>query len=295
MASRDCVLFVTHRWSPSIAAHYERLKRQAGSVLDVLLVYQAPKGEAVTAEAKPDVVVTRDEIATAFPRRFAEHADAWAFHCADLIWITAAAKAPASGYDKVWMLEYDVDFSGDWATFFRSAVDYDGDLLGTDLRPLGVTPDWWNTGGYRQPTGLPEPLIGFFPLVRASRALIDAYRRDLDAEDWAGHFEMVLPSFAASKGFTVREIGGDTGHTPAERRGLHYTTPRVVGKAAATFTFRPPRAFRYFAEAPQAFPGRDRLYHPIKPDLPLRGRIAFLWQKFGHRWVVVRNRLLGRA
>lgn len=295
MSQRDCVLFVTHRWSPSIAAHYQRLKQQAGSMLDVLLVYQVPTSEPVPATANPDVVVSVAEIAAAFPRRFAEAGDAWAFHCADLIWMTAAGKPPAAGYDRLWVLEYDVDFSGDWTTFFRAALPYEGDLLGTDLRPLRVTPDWWNTAGYRQPEGMPEPLIGFFPVARVSRALVEAYRRELQAEDWAGHFEMVLPSFAAAKGFTVREIGGDTDHTPAERRRLHYTTPRMVGKAAATFTFRPPRSFRYFVESETPFSQRDRLYHPIKTDLPLADRIAFSWKKAGDHWVILRNRLLGRG
>jgi hypothetical protein len=292
---RDCVLFVTHRWSPSIAAHYQRLKQQAGSVLDVLLVYQVAPSASVPATARADVAVSLAEIAAAFPRRFAERGEAWAFYCADLVWMTAAGKAPAASYDRVWVLEYDVDFSGDWATFFRPALAYDGDLLGIDLRPLSVTPGWWNSDGYRQPKGLAEPLIGFFPAVRASRALIDAYRAGLEIEDWAGHFEMVLPSFAVSKGFAVHEIGGDTDHTPAERRHLHYTTPRMVGKAAASFTFRPPRSFRYFVESPQAFSRRNQLYHPIKTDLPLVDRIAFSWKKAGDHWVILRNRLLGRA
>lgn len=291
MAGRDCVLFLTHRWSPSIAAHYQRLRQQVGDLLDVLLVYQ---GEAVPAGMTPDIVVTDSGIAATFPGRLAEAGSNWTFLCADLAWMTAAGMVPASGYERVWMLEYDVDFSGDWATFFGQAVTYDGDLLGVDLRPLSVTPGWWNAGSYRQPAGLPEPLIGFFPIVCASRALIEAYRSELEREDWGGHFEMVLPSFAASKGFLVREIGGDTDHTPAERRGLHYKTPRMVGKVAATFTFRPPRSFRYYVEAPGVFRQPDRLYHPVKSDLPLTTRLAFRWKHLGDRWVLVRNRLLRR-
>jgi len=293
MPARDCVLFVTHRWSPSIAAHYERLKRQAGSVLDVLLVYQATPS-VVPVAAAADVVVTVAEIAAAFPRRFVEYGPEWTFYCTDLVWMTAAGKSAAAGYERVWVLEYDVDFSGDWSTFFRQAASYDGDLLGIDLRPLSVSPGWWNARGYRQPEGTPEPLIGFFPALRASRALIEAYRDSLQTEDWAGHFEMVLPSFAASKGFAVREIGGDSDYTPAERRGLHYTTPRMVGKVAATFSFRPPKAFRYFVEAPRIFRQRDQLYHPIKSDLPFAVRLAFGWKRLGGRWVALRNRMLRR-
>lgn len=296
MASRDCVLFLTHRWSPSIAVHYGRLKRQAGSMLDVLLVYHTPSNGAAPDGANPDVVVTTDEIAAAFPRRFAERGDRWAFYCADLIWMTAAVKAPVSGYDRVWVLEYDVDFSGDWATFFRDAVHYEGDLLGTDIRPLSVTPGWWNAEGYRQPEPVPEdPIIGFFPIVRVSKALVGAYHRHLDADGWNGHFEMVLPSFAAAKGFSISEIGGDGAFTPPGQRGRHYTTPRMVGSPAATFSFRPPRSFRYFATSARPFRKADHLYHPVKSDLPIGDRLRFQWKRLGHRWVRLRNRLLRRG
>ncbi len=294
MPGRDCVLFVTHRWSASIAAHYARLQREAGTVLDVHLVFQAQRPDAVPAG--PDaVVVTTAEIAAAFPKRFNDHAN-WTIHCAELAWMTAANRALLAGYERVWAVEYDVDFSGNWATFFRAAVGYDGDLLGIDLRHRDSDPTWPNTDGYIQPGNVPaDPLLGFFPIVRASRGLIDSYVSNVEKDGWTGHFEMVLPSFALAKGFSVGEIGGDTSYTPSERRGLHYTTVATAGRPAATFQFRPPRSFRYFGEAPQAFREPDRLYHPVKTDLTLSERWQFTRQKLGHRWVAFRNRLLRRT
>lgn len=296
MPSRDCVLFVTHRWSPSVAAHYARLKREAGTVLDVYLVYQASSPEAVPAGVSPDVVLTLEDIASVFPQRFAQYRTTWTFHSGELAWMAAVGRAPLSAYERVWALEYDVDFSGNWATFFGAAVGYEGDLLGLDLRYRHKTPKWPNATDYEQPAyAPPEPVIGFFPIVRASRRLIDSYRNELEAEGWKGHFEIVLPSLALAKGFSVSEIGGDSGFTPNERRGLHYSTPALVGHAAATFLFRPPRSFRYFVEAPRSFRQPNRLYHPVKTDLPLGDRIALSWRKFGHHWVAFRNRMLRRG
>lgn len=294
MRTRDCVLFVTHRWSASIAAHYARLQREAGPTLDVYLVFQAPVASAVSAGARPDVVVTLDKIAAAFPERFTQHPD-WTFHCAELVWMTAAGDPRLSGYERLWMLEYDVDFSGNWSVFFEAAAHYDGDLLGLDLRHRDDGPEWPNTDGYGQPDAAPtDPLIGFFPIVRASRRLIDSYRSNVEQEGWTGHFEMVLPSFALAKGFSVAEIGGDSAYTPPERRGLHYSTVATVGRPAATFQYRPPRSFRYFEASPRSFREPNRLYHPVKTDLPLGDRCRFAWQKLGHHWVAFRNRLLGR-
>lgn len=46
-------MFVTHGWSASIAAHYARLQREAGPMLDVYLVVQAPVASAISADERP--------------------------------------------------------------------------------------------------------------------------------------------------------------------------------------------------------------------------------------------------
>lgn len=291
-SQRDCVIFVTHRWSAAIAGHYERLKREAGPVLDVYLVYQpTTDDDPGLGEANADVVLRREDITGAFPARTTAQAD-WLFSCTDLIWLVAARTAPVAQYDRVWAIEYDVDYSGDWAEFFGPAAGYDGDLLGIELRRRSADPRWGNVRDYAGPENGPrDPLIGFFPLVRASRRLIESYFAGLEPEGWRGHFEIVLPSFAEAHGLSVGEIGANGPLTPPERRGLHYSTRLGVPKHEATFVFRPPRAYSYYETEPTAFVQPNRLYHPIKTDLPAdeQRRVT---RKL--RWLAVRDWITGR-
>ena len=269
MAARDCIVFLTHRWDASLAAHYARLQREVGALADVRLVYHCPNADSpIPAGAQPDVVVTTDDVTALFPRRIAAHQERWFFFCTELIWITAALKPELASYQHLWVLEYDVDFSGHWGQLFGEMIDYEGDLLGIDLRRASDEPGWAHLPGFVAPRNAPaDPLLGFFPFLRASRRLVELYHRHAEAEAWIGHFELVLPSFAEAHGLTNSELGGDSAFTPSARRGRHYTTARMVRASRATFVFRPPRARRYFAEAPADFRSRDSLYHPVKTEL----------------------------
>jgi hypothetical protein len=220
----------------------------------------------VVSGAEPDVLVTTDEIKALFPGRTGAHPDRLFLYCTELVWFTAAIKPELARYQNLWVLEFDVDFSGHWGRLFDEIIHYEGDLLGTDLRRASDNPDWALLPGVTMPRHAPpDPVIGFFPIVRASRRLVELYHRDADA--WIGHFELVLPTLAEAHGLTVSELGGDSAFTPPARRGRHYTTEKSVRRSLATFVFRPPRTRRYFVEAPGDFLVPDSLYHPVKTQL----------------------------
>jgi hypothetical protein len=182
--------------------------------------------------------------------------------------MTAAVRPELASYQNFWIIEYDVDFSGHWGSFFSDARDYEGDLLGIDLRRVSDDPNWANLPGVATPDHAPaDPLLGFFPILRASRRLVDMYHQKADQQAWVGHFELVLPSFAEAHGLMVAEIGGDGAFTPPARRGRHYATEKMARSPRATFVFRPARARRYFVESPGDFRSPDSLYHPVKTDL----------------------------
>ncbi len=274
---RDCAIFLTHVWQPEIAVHYARLKREAGAALDVFLVYQLKDDAATIPEGmKPDLVVRMADSARLFPLRydeFSQRPNPWGY--VDLVWITAFLDPLLAAYERLWLVEYDVDFSGDWATFFDAAAEYEGDLLAARIRPLSADPTFFFAPIYRQPETAPgDPLIAFMPISRFSRRLLEHYRQTLLPPGWHGHFEMVLPSMARADGYVVEEIGGSDALTPPERRGLHYDgTFADLHSRNTTHAFRPPRGHRYFVNAPRRFRQRDRIYHPIKVGVSLRQRL----------------------
>lgn len=294
--SKQCILFVTHKWDAHIAGHYQRLRREAGAILDVLLVYQADSMDAATSSgAAPDVVVTPQAIEALFPRRYGRSAPDWWFNCAELVWMTACLDERLSAYERFWAIEYDVDFSGDWASFFSEARDYEGALLGVALRPAAYSPDWPLLGGFQRPNDTAaEPVIGFFPFVRADRPLLEAYRQAVAGPGWEGHFEIVLPSVAAACGFAIAEIGGTGPYCPAERRGQHYWTAERYGEGSATFCFRPARSFHYFWQSPRGFHNRNFLYHPVKTGLSRREKLASIRHRLWYHFKWLRDGLRGR-
>ena len=272
---------MTHIWTPEVAHHYARLKREAGTVLDVFLVYQQGAEEASVPDGmQPDLVVRMADSAQHFPRRYQEllhRPTPWGY--VDLAWITAFLDRKLGAYDRFWLVEYDVDFSGDWATFFSAAAAYEGDLLATRIRPLSAEPTFYYAAIYQQPETAPEdPLIVFMPISRVSRPLLEHYCQTLLQPGWHGHFEMLLPSIAQAAGFSIAEIGGCDALTPPERRGLHYDgTFADLSSMRTTHAYRPPRGFRYFDRSPRRFPKKNRIYHPIKAGLSLRWRLHMRW------------------
>lgn len=280
-AARDCAVFVTHVWTPEVAQHYARLKREAGAVLDVFLVYQ-PGGENAGAPEgmQADLVVRMADSVRHFPLRYEEflqRPNPWGY--IDLVWITAFLDPRLEVYDRFWLVEYDVDFSGDWATFFKAAAGYEGDLLTARIRPLSADPTFYFAPIYQQPETAPEdPLIVLMPISRLSRRLVEHYCRILLQPGWHGHFEMLLPSMARADGFSVAEIGGHDALTPPERRGLHYDgTFADISSMGTTHAYRPPRGYRYFVTSPRKFRQPNRIYHPIKVGFSLRKRLHTRW------------------
>jgi len=295
------VVFVTHIWTPEIAEHYARLQREAGSVLDVVLAYQPGAADAPTLSGMgADIVVRMEDAARHFPRRYAEFvardADTiWGY--VDLVWLTAFLSAELAAYERFWLLEYDVDFSGNWADFFRAAADYEGDLLSARVRPLSLDPDFWFAASFRQPDArIADPLIAFMPISRLSRRLITYYRDTLQQPGWGGHFEILLPSIAAAGGFAVADLGGNGPYVPAERIDLYYDgamEDRWPGHS--THGFRPPRGYQYFGAAPQRFRRRNQIYHPIKANMPLPERRRQWWHAQRIKLRALGRRLRGKT
>lgn len=79
-----------------------------------------------------DIVIRDDDCARAVPYRYRDHVGRGPIARSgyvDMVWIAILLDPRLGAYGRLWILEYDVDFSGNWARFFKAAADYGGDLV----------------------------------------------------------------------------------------------------------------------------------------------------------------------
>lgn len=282
---RDCAILLTHTWSPGLARHVERLKQEASGVIDVLLGFHAEPDRPVPAGVAADFTVSMSDADRHFPLRSATFREnfgkgKWSTYV-DVLWFAAFLNERLADYDRFWFIEYDVDLKGHWGRFFQAASAYEGDVLATRLKRLSTDPNWSHLPGLRFPSHITDPVAGLFCISRLGRPLVEAYVEAMANPEWNGHFEALIPTLARSLGLSVAEIGGEGEFTPPERVNRHYAGgPHERSSFRTTYSFRPPHAYRYFAERPFRPGKRDTLYHPVKTDVPWRKRLRYLEQDF---------------
>ncbi|MEQ1770735.1 MAG: hypothetical protein ABL879_12940, partial [Devosia sp.] len=147
------MVFLTHVWSPAVAAHFRRLRAEAADVVDVFLAFQAPDANNVPADAPVDILVTPDKWQALQPQRYAECVASGGsiYMFADLVLMAALNDPVLDAYEHRWFVEYDVDFSGNWRDFFEQAVAYEGDMLAVHICMKSQLPDFDHWYWYAQP------------------------------------------------------------------------------------------------------------------------------------------------
>jgi hypothetical protein len=259
---RTAGLFLSHIRSPRIDRHFDRLVRECGHLVEWHFVYN--EGRFPAPQVNFPIPSARD----VFPRRFAEmecnegtvggYADTTLWPC-----------MLALGADLTWLMEFDVDFSGHWETFFAQFAANEADLLTATLFPRAQSAGWWWWPKAKIPSSVGENEIyrAFLPLTRISRRLAVAYVRRMKEPDWFGHYEFTIPTVALSAGMAVEDLGGNGPLCPEARRNRNYsTTPDDPYLFPGTFSCRRERD-SYFLETPERFDEPDMLYHPIKPGM----------------------------
>lgn len=269
----DCAIFLTHRWSPAIEAHFERLKREAAPLVDVYLVANLPP-EVAPGSIPADLLIAREDCDRVLPSRFKDSQDKeWLARTGhvDLIWVTAFRHEMFARYSRFWLIEFDVDFSGNWADLFGALADDPADLLTAHVFPWeeGSTWKWWKT--LRRPEwAAATPLRAFMPISRFSRRFLDKVAETYAVPGWHGHFEALIPSLAHACGFAISDFGGRGSFVPAGREDKFYRDIAEGGpNDRSSHRFRPAHGEDYFGTTPEAFPDRGLIYHPVKRIVPV--------------------------
>ncbi len=251
------IAWLTHHYDDEEQAAFHRLASEAFAFGDV---YQFRDGVTLRKGESPTQIISlsEEEVIKASPRRHA----LWAHKMQsgpetdDLMDILMMAIAQRlRDYDYFWFIESDVDFTGDWATFFSDFTDCTADLLCMHICQRHMSSDWYHWPTFGAPFQLQQEnqIKGFFPVSRFSRAFTDLVSSEIN-NGWSGHFEAILPTMANCWGLSIEDIGDTGPWTPASRKGMW---------CGSTYRYRPPVASHYHPYSDVDLP-RNNLIHPVK-------------------------------
>jgi len=255
-------LFVCHVRSERIERHFRRLVDQTGHMIDWHFMFNPDN------RAEPQVDFAYRPPDSCMPARYREMAAHGGVQRGylDVAIIPCALSLDA---DFVWVVEYDVDYSGHWAQLFDQFSRNASDLLTTTVQPLAASRDWYYWQSAAMPASVSPDHVhrAFHPIMRLSRHFARTYGLIMSIAGWRGHYEFTLPTVALAGGFTVEDIGGQGPLCPPARRGTNYeNTPQDECLQPGTLIWRP-SCPRYFAEDPSGFGRSNMIYHPVKPDV----------------------------
>ena len=160
-------------------------------------------------------------------------------------------------YQYVWVMEDDVEYTGDPAQLFADLAGKEEDLLATHVTQC--VDDWIYAKNFRSPgTDLAADAkwLTFFPFYRVSRNALDAIDRRY-MEGWDGHHEMTWPTILRGAECSILDIGGQGPHVSEENINRHYIG--VPGKA-----FEKHGSFGTMHIRLRPGKQKNVLWHPIK-------------------------------
>lgn len=256
-------LFVTHKQCDRIERHFQRLKDETGAIFSWERVFNG------ASLHRPEVSFPYRPASKELPSRYKDYRRHGGLMGGRLDVLLLPLIVASQG-DYVWVMEYDVDYSGHWSEFFGQFRESKADLLSTTVVSYEDSRDWFYWPSAQPPADVAQSfwLRAFHPIMRISRRFALWYCEEMRRSDWRGHYEYTLPTAASWGGFQVEDLGGEGALCPPSRRGRNYqNTPDCEFLSPGTFVWRP-SWHSYFHESPESFAQPNLLYHPVKPNVP---------------------------
>jgi hypothetical protein len=269
MMQRSAVLYLVHAWRPVHALRFGRLRRQAAGIADCYVLYQSATGEV------PDGL--RDAAAGALSVfQVAELPDRLGYP-----YLTPNGLVPGCThypvidfsrrheYSHYWLIEDDVEFSGNWATLLRAGSATKAGLLASHVQRHRDATDWvwWSSlraplpADFALPSRTGQLRKAFLPVCRISFAALRLMDR-LHRLGCEGHCEVLLPTAVFNEGLGVVDLNTLKG---LYRGGEQDPVADVA--VLSSLRWRPEVSLAEFAHTFAA----DTIYHPVKDDWAFDG------------------------
>ena len=272
MIERSAVLFLTHNWTSVHTLRFQRLRRQTAGIADCYVLYQSATDEAPDAARRVSEGAIHVFQPSELPNRLG------------YAYLTPAGIVPGCthyplidffkchSYRHYWLIEGDVEFSGDWATLLHAGSASEAGLLGSHVRCHRDSLDfvWWDSLSAPFPQSLKMPWRpgklrrAFLPVFRISSDAIRLIDR-LHSRGCTGHHEVLLPTAIFNAGLDVVDLSALNTQKPFYR-GTEQDPVDDVSKQS-THRYRPEITL---AEFVQTF-AVDTIYHPVKGEWTFDG------------------------
>lgn len=167
----------------------------------------------------------------------------------------------------LWVIEYDVVFSGNWSKLFQLYQASHSDLITTHLESSGSikNSDWTRWIELKTPVVVAQQWRAFLPIYRISRQAAGAVLA-CHQQGWVGHFETLIPTALLHKGYTLQDLNA-LGRTYRDGR----QTPPFDKYLPSSFRFKPNiHRLEYWHSS-----DKNILWHPMKESFPTHGFSAF--------------------
>lgn len=124
-------------------------------------------------------------------------------------------------YDFYWLVEYDVNYTGNWNDII--SMKDTADLLATHIYTYEKNDNWIWWGSFNTPVKT-KKIRAFLPIFRISGKILINIQTSLKKEKWSGHLEAVLPTIINKHQGKIREIGGTGSYTSKKRWKKFYNS-----------------------------------------------------------------------
>jgi hypothetical protein len=274
--SRSAVGFFTHLCDAEIISRYRKLKADLAGRAETTIV--APMGTPVPEDLLAETVFFDfAQLAAKAPRILGSKVIPGNCHLTMLAFFGARP-----GFDYYWHIEYDVVFTGDWRTLLDAWRKDASDLVAAHVRTRGEEPDWpwWPSLHVSSAETAAGHLRAFLPVYRISRRALERLEMAV-REGSSGHFEALVPTVLQAASLRISDLGEERFYTSS-------TSPDGELRQG-TLRYRPFHA--------RPLPGRNLLYHPVKPEsfLTAPRRLQALALRLVPQWVKSLRRAARRS
>lgn len=207
MDSRTAILYLTHRWEPVHARRFGRLREETRTLGDSFVLMQSSARDAAHEAAGMAFLSVFDPAALPAALGYPYLTKRGIVPgCTHYPLIDFARKHE---YDHYWLIENDVEFSGNWSRLIGACARDQADLVAAHVMRHEADPAWiwWRyiAAPRQRPLDVSRLLRAFFPVYRISRkALLHVDR--MHRAGWRGHYEALVPTLLSAAGMSVRDF-----------------------------------------------------------------------------------------